>query len=553
MMSGAEIRVGGRDHPPSRPLLQRFGRWCVGLSIALCLAASTATAEPGSVEQKPPWPPADASVEALRAALDAGEVTPMQLLRRSLARIEAIDRKGLELNGLVAVDPRAKGADGADSAIAGIPVIVGDMIDVAGLPTSVGSATLRGHLPATDAPAVAALRAAGAVLLAKGNTRELGLSESRPGYSSAGGLSLNPYRRSRVSPGTAVAVAAGLAPIGIASDGGELRVGAAHTGLVAIRPTRGLISRGGMLPAPLSLDMIGPMARSVADAALVLGILSEAAADGSADRVDPKSYADAAKVAAEEVLDGQVLEGLRIGVFAGLRGGNAGVDRAFRDAVAHLERAGAETIELPLPAGLESDWSEWGRLLHQIELRDQLNAYLSSMTKGRPHNLEALLRVSRSPLIQGSASPVDPAAVAALQRALDAPGLASAEYLELLSVRLPEIRATLLEQFEANQLAAITFPTTLCPASSRLDDYDASYDCDALEPNLPTALAAASGLPEVTLPVGHTKHGLPVGLSLLGPAFTEERLIRIAAVLERAHGEPPWPSDVPGSLPPTQD
>jgi amidase len=533
--------------------LQCFGRRRIGLSIVLCLAASISTAEPDDADQDPPWPPADASVEVLRAALDTGEVTPMQLLQRSLARIEALDRHGLELNSLVAVDPRARGADGADSAIAGIPIVVGDMIDVVGLPTTVGSATLRGHRPKADAAAVAALRAEGALLFAKGNTRELGLSASRPGYSSAGGQSVNPYRRSRVSPGTAVAVAAGLAPIGIASDGGDLRVGAAHTGLVAIRPTRGLASRGGMLPAPLSLDMIGPTARSVADAALVLGILTDAASDGSAEQVDPKSYADAAKVVSEGDLDGHALDGMRIGIFASLRGGNAGVDGAFRDAVADLERAGAETIELPLPAGFESGWSEWGPLLHQIELRDQLNAYLSSTTEGRPHNLEAMLRVSRSPLILGSASPVDPAAVAMLQRALDGPGLASGEYLDLLSMRLPAIRATLLEQFEVNQLAAITFPTTLCPASSRLDDYDTSYDCDAPEPNLPTALAAASGLPEVTLPVGYTKHGLPVGLSLLGAPFTEVSLIRIAAVLEQVNGEPPWPSDVPRSLPPTDD
>jgi Asp-tRNA(Asn)/Glu-tRNA(Gln) amidotransferase A subunit family amidase len=187
-------------------------------------------------------------------------------------------------------------------------------------------------------------------------------------------------------------------------------------------------------------------------------------------------------------------------------------------------------------------------LLHEIELRDQLNTYLSRVTEGRPRDLQALLMMSRSPLIMGSGSPVDPAAVAALQRALDGPGLASAEYMDVLSLRLPAIRAELLEQFEDGELAAIVFPTTLCPASSRLDDYDTSYDCDALVPDLPVALAALSGLPEISVPVGRTKHGLPVGLSLLGAPMSEATLIRIAAVMEQINGGPPWPNDVVRSL-----
>jgi amidase len=523
-------------------------------AILLCLWVAVASAAdvPGNADQNPAWPPADATISALHAALDAGELTPMQLLQRSLARIEVLDRDGLKLNGLVAVDPRASSA-GGNSVIAGIPVIVGDMIDVAGLPTTAGSATLRGHLPAVDAPAVAALRDAGAVLLAKGNTRELGLRASRPGYSSAGGLSLNPYRRSRVSPGTAVAVAAGMAPIAIASDGGDLRVGAAQTGLVAIRPTRGLISLEGMLPAPLSLDMIGPMARTVADAALALELLTEAASNGLADEADSRSYLDAAIAATEHPSGEHPLDGARIGVFPSLRGGNADVDQAFRGAVTGLERAGAETVELRLPAGFESGWREWSALLHSTELRDQLNAYLATVTEGRPTSLQGLLRMGRSPLIQGSDSPVDPAALAALQQSLDGPGLANGAYLDLLSLRLPEVRGALLEQFEADELTAITFPTTLCPAPSRLDDYDTSYDCDALEPILPTALAAASGLPEITLPVGQTRHGLPVGLSLLGAPLTEAALIRIAIALEQITGGPPWPADVPKAVGPAGD
>lgn len=543
-----------RGMPPAGRGVCRVCRWRFGWTLALWLVPLTinATDLADGSEVASVVPPADADVATLRAALDTGELTPKRLMQRSLGRIEALDRNGLELNSLVAVDPRAalrdRNGGSPNGMLAGIPVVIGDMIDVAGLPTTAGSVTLRGHLPLADAPAIAVLRAAGALLFAKANTRELGLTQSRSGYSSAGGQTLNPYRQSRVASGAAAAVAAGLAPVGIASDGGgDLRVGAAHAGLVAIRPTRGLVSRDGMLPAPLSLDIIGPLARTLEDAAIVLGVIAQTGPKEAADPVEPDAYRRTARDGAGAEV-GDRLKGTRIGVLAGLRGGNSGVDGAFRDAIGRLQRAGAETVEIELPEGFESGWRDWRALLQITELRDQLNAYLSQVSAGRPDDLQTLLGVSRSPLIRGAASPVDTAALAALEQALEGPGLASSAYLDTLSLRLPAIRAALLEQFDANELQAMAFPTTLCPAPSRLDEYDASYDCDAPDPTLPTGLAAASGLPEVTLPIGLTKRGLPVGLSLMGLPYAETTLIRIAAVLEQVSGNPLWPDDVPRAL-----
>lgn len=521
-------------------------------------------------------PLADAGVAALRQALAQGSLSPEQLLHRSLQRVKALDSAGPRLNSLIAVEPHAApsprsltGRSDQSGGVAderwlwGIPVVVGDTIDVQGLPTTAGTATLRGHRPQLDAEAVAALREAGAVLFAKGNSRELGLLSSPPGYSSAGGQTLNPYSSGRAASGVAAAIAAGLAPIGIGSDGaGDLRSAAAQTGLVAIRPTQGAVSLVGALPAPMSMDVIGPLARSVEDAALVLALLlgnagehprglspqalqtSAAVVDGADAAADTDSEAEPAA----SPINGQ-FAGVRLGVFDALAGGHPEVDETFDQALQRLEAEGATLISLELPLGFESDWLHWRELLRETELRDQLNAYLAQAEAGRPNSLETLLRMSESPLIQGSQAPVDPSALVALGRASAGPGLASPEYLHTLSVSLPGLRQELLALLGGHRLDALVFPTALCPAPSRLDDYDISYDCDAADPDLPGGLASASGLPEITLPMGHTLRGLPLALSLLGASGSEAALIELAARFEQLRGAPPWPELLPRCLP----
>lgn len=505
-------------------------------------------------------PYADADLATLRAALADGALSPEQLLSRSLERVKALDTSGPTLNSLVSVGSRANSgavqqADAAGSErpssgaglLRGIPVVVGDTIDVEGLPTMAGSATLRGHRPRVDAAVVATLREAGALLFAKANTAELGLAPRRPGYSSAGGQTLNPYNLARIASGVGAAVAAGLAPIGVGSDGaGDLRIAAAQTGLVAIRPTRGPMSMAGWLPAPLSLDAVGPLARSVDDAAWVLALLQGTDAE-AADQRRFSSPGNGIDADADAELEKQPLTSLRLGVFEALANGNRSVDQAFDQALQWLKQDGAEVVSLELPAGFEEGWPQWRALLRETELRDQLNAYLAQVGGGRPVDLEGLLRMSESPLIRGSETPVDPPALAALRRAMDGPGLASFEYLEVLSMQLPALRSTLLALIAEQEIDALAFPTTLCPAPSRLDDYDTSYDCDAADPNLPLGLAAASGLPEITVPMGQTARGLPVGLSFLGEPESESMLIDLGARFEQLRGPSPWPESVPTS------
>jgi len=531
----------------------------------------------------------DASLAELQAALTAGALTPAQLLRHSLERIKRLDSGGPSLNSLVAVDPRATDrlselADAGGPALLrqgnghgplwGIPVVVGDTIDVRGLPTTAGSATLRGHLPETDAAAVAVLRQAGAVLFAKANTRELGLPQGRSGYSSAGGQTLNPYKLERVSAGVAAAVAARLAPVAIGSDGaGDLRSAAARAGLVAIRPSQDKLIGKGALPAPMSLDAIGPLAHSVADAALMLQVLETQLLDDEgddvgegyghgqsqrqnesqrqseiprqsesqgqcADRSPSQQRAAAAKV---RPTGERQLSEVRLGVFKALSGGSRAIDEAFAQALRQLEGDGAILVELELPAGFAEGWPAWSALLRETELRDQLNAYLATVGDGRPADLQALLRISESPLIRGSDSPVDAGVRGLLTRAAASTGLANPDYLDVLMRQLPALRSALLERFAEQRLDALVFPTTLCLAPSRLDRYDISYDCDAADPTLPTGLAAGAGLPEISLPMALTPIGLPAGLSLLGAPGSEQTLIALAARFEQLRGCLPKP------------
>ncbi len=505
----------------------------------------------------------EADIEAARAAFESGILTAEALTRAYLRRIESLDRAGPQLNSLIAVNPNAvrdasaldaeRAVSGARGPLHGIPVIVRDNLDTLDLPTTGGSATLRGHEPLRDAYVVERLRAAGAVILAKANLSELTLALGRYGYSSAGGQTRNAYnlRRTPSSAGDGTAVAAGFGMLAVGTDVvGELRGPAAVSALVGLRPTPGLTSRAGILPAALSIEVPGPLTRSVRDLALVLNGIA------SADPNDPHTVGIAVRPPDYTVaLDGATLEGARLGVVDAYRGGNKEVDGAVQAALELLRVHGAELVQIQLPdTVLDGRRQVLDRLL-ETEPRDQVGAYLLNTEQGMPHSLAELLRMSESPLIAGSATPVQPRRLRAYRRALRSPGLADLEYLEILSRRLPAARAGVAERFDSQHLDAIVLPTMLCPASSLLIDYDESYECDADDPYRPAYLASIAGLPELTVPMGWTEEGLPLGLSFVGRPFDEPHLLALGQAFEQAANArrppqiPERPPEVLESLP----
>jgi len=522
--------------------------------------ATTALPEPPEFEL------IEADLASIEAAFSAGTLTAEALSRAYLDRIDALDLGGLMLNTLISIDTAAPGrardldaeraANGREGPLFGVPIVVKDNINTGGLPTTGGSAALRGHRPFNDAEVVARLRAAGAILLGKSNLSEMQLPFGRYGYSSAGGQTRNPYnlRRAPFSCATAAAVASNLAMLGVGTDTlGALRGSAAVSGLVGIRPTQGLISRAGVIPTALSLDVPGPLARSVPDAAVMLGIMA------GVDPADPRTVDSEPHQGTDytKALDATALDAARIGLLHRLDGGNREVDAAFERAAKTLAARGAETVKVEIPPDIADALPAMLATVVETEQRDQLNAYLLNTEEGMPHSLADLLRMSESPLLAGSDQPVHPGRIMAYRNAMRSPGLANLDYLNIVSNRMPAVRAALLALMNAKGLDALAMPTLLCPASSLLDDYDESYECDVDDPDRPLQLASLTGFPEITVPMGFSKQGLPLGLSLLGRPYSESRLIGLAYAFEQAAGARRPPDLVPlnsaPSVSPTAD
>ncbi|MEY4958425.1 MAG: hypothetical protein RL409_2682, partial [Gemmatimonadota bacterium] len=227
-----------------------------------------------------------ATITELNAAFDAGTLTSEQLVKRYLARIAAYDRQGPAIHTVIALNPKAletaraldgeRKAKGKRSPLHGIPIVLKDNYDTRDLPTTAGSVLLEGYIPARDAVLVQKLRDAGAIVLAKVNLSEFASGGT---YSSLGGQTLNPHHLAfspgGSSGGTGAAVAAAFAQFGLGTDtGGSIRGPATVNGIVALKPTHGLLSRSGIIPLALSFDTGGPMARSVTDVAIALGAMT---------------------------------------------------------------------------------------------------------------------------------------------------------------------------------------------------------------------------------------------------------------------------------------
>lgn len=475
-------------------------------------------------------------IAELARRMDAGMLTAEALVSGHLARIEAFDRSGPSINAVSQLHPNAlhdavrldreRRLRGARGPLHGIPMVVKDNIDTVGLPTTAGCAALRDALPAADAPVVARLRAAGAIVLGKANMSEFAASNGRFGYSSASGLTLNPYRLSRnasgSSSGTGAAVAAGFAVFGLGTDSfGSVRGPACVHALVGIRPTHGLLDAAGVLPLAQSFDTVGPLARTVDDAALVLATLApEAGIDSTKER----------------------LAGRRLGIVMDFHGGNDEIDALFSRACVDLADAGAQTVPVALPADARHLYERVLGDIARSEWAVQLDRYLAALPSPCPRDCAALLARIDAQLADGLADgwrdgssdgagrAPNPLTIAALRHAVETrdeparPGLSAAR----------AFGAALAGLMQSNRCAALVFPTLACPASPRFDLGDPSYRCRVANPLAPMHMASAAGFPEISVPMGWTEAGVPAGLSVLGRPGDERLLLGIARDYEAA-------------------
>lgn len=499
--------------------------------------------------------PAGATIPQLRAALDSGAISDVQLVRYYLKRIERFDKGGPRINALISlngnalkqarrIDDNLKIKSGGPTLL-GIPFIVKDNFNSAGMPTSAGSAALKHSMPPMNAAAIQKLLDQGAILIGKANMSELASSYGRLGYSSAGGLTLNPYNTSRnvsgSSSGSAAALAADFAAFALGTDtSGSIRGPANVAGLVGLRPTQGLISRVGVVPLSLTFDTVGILARSPNDVAIVLDVIAGPDAMDAATLERPRS-----RVSYAEGIEHGSLQGVRLGVVVNFRGGNDEVDSAEQDVLKALNNLGAVLIPIRLPDAFEHLWNSVMGPVGQAELRPQLERYLRTLPAGQPKTLaELITRATRG--TRESSSPINPALLKALREA-QASGLTdSPNYLHILTQIIPSLRHELQALMASQNLRTLVFSTMSCPASPRYDIPDPDYVCRSDDCYKASYIAATVGFPEVTVPVARIANNLPVGYSLLGVPDSEAQLLSLANALQQAlrlaHGLLPGPS-----------
>ena len=486
----------------------------------------------------------EATIADINQAFDRGDLTSEQLVPMYLNRIQAYEDRGPKINAMLSINPhaiaRARELDrerrekGARSPLHGMPIILKDNYDTADLPTTGGSVLLEGSLPPDDAFTVQRLQEAGAIILGKANLSEFAESYGWLGYSSLGGLTLNPYQLTRnpsgSSGGSGAAIAANFAVLATGTDtSGSIRAPAAVNGIVGIKPTQGLVSRDGIIPLTLSFDSAGPMARTVTDAAIALGIMAG---------VDPNDYGTLESEGKAyqdytQFLDKNALKGARIGVAIDFRGGNPEVDALTEAAIAKLRELGATVEVVDFSAKLENLWPLMEKVT-AAEFEPQIENYLQTLQPPFPDSLEEMLSLSLSNQLANSDRALNPGRVRGFEESLKHRGLADIEYLYIIHFEFPQVRQEILSAMNAKNLDAIIFPTMTCPASPIYTIDDPTYKCAVDDPYTPGYLGNVSGFPGISVPMGFTKQGLPVGLTFFGRPYSEPNLLGFAYAYEQA-------------------
>ena len=487
-----------------------------------------------------------ATIADLNAAFDAGTLSAEKLVQLCLARITAFDRSGPALHAVITINPKAletaraldaeRKTKGRRSFLHGIPVVLKDNYDTFDLPTTGGSLLLEGSIPAKDAFVVTKLRDAGAIILAKVNMSEFA---SGSAYSSLGGQTRNPHDLARTpsgsSGGTGVSVAAGYAPLGLGTDtGGSIRGPATSNGIVGLKPTHGLLSRSGIIPLALSFDTGGPMARSVADVAVALGIMAGVdPGDEATKKSDGRFETDYTKA-----LRADALKGARIGVARDFLGADADVDWVVDASLDAMRRAGATIVDVRYPKWLLDAKGELYTAIRYPEFRAEIAEYLAHTGPKYPKSLDEMIeRSSQLTATRPDGGGPNPSRWTLFKREAASGTLEDYQYKAVHDYGLPMVRAIVDGIFEAQKLDAIVYPT-----ASRRPGLIAAPPAPGTGPAAilagmglsATDLANLTGFPDLIVPAGFTGDALPVGLSFMGRAFSEPRLLGLGYSFEQA-------------------
>lgn len=494
----------------------------------------------------------EATIDSINDAFDSSQLTSKELVQLYLDRIEAYDDNGPSLNSILSLNPRAlriaarldreRRLEGPRSPLHGIPILLKDNFDTFDLPTTGGSAALAGSIPPNDAFVVDKFRDAGAIILGKTTMDEFAISGS--GYSSLSGQTLNPYQLNRQSGGssggTGAAIAANFATVGTGSDtGGSLRTPASFQGLVTVRPTRGLVSLDGIIPFTLSRDMIGPMARTVTDASITLGVMAGLDPNNPstttlipAPTIQPdKFYTDYT-----QFLDSDDLDGARIGVVQNYLGIENGVDpevtQLTEAALETMRDLGATTVDISFDDDFLTTMATTYGLATLAEQKPYLEDYLATLGPEYPKTIEEVIAALESPEVANSETP---SIIVDVLRSSAEGSLDDPSYIDVAENLTPLVRNTLLSTLNDNNLDAFVFPTVRTVARPALDIEDPTFvDPEGAPPARPVEFASSTGLPDITVPAGFNSDGLPVTISLTGRPYSESTLLGLAYSYEQA-------------------
>ncbi len=492
---------------------------------------------------------AEVDIADLQARMQAGELDSRTLTRAYLERIQAIDRAGPQLNAVIEINPDAmKEAALRDvertnnqvrGPLHGIPILLKDNIDAVPMANSAGSLALADFHPQRDAFLVKRLREAGAVILGKTNLSEWAnfrSTRSVSGWSGRGGQTRNPYALDHnpcgSSSGSAVATSANLAAASIGTEtDGSIICPASVNGIVGLKPTVGLVSRDGIIPISHSQDTAGPMTRSVADAAILLNAL----AGRDSNDVATQNAAWNSALDYHSRLNAEGLKGARIGVLRSKFSIHPDAAAAMEAAIQVMRDAGATVVDAEIPPDGKWDDAEMEVLLHEFKFG--LEKYLSSHGASL-QTLSQLIGYNQ----QYAASEMPYFQQELFEQANAKGGLAEPTYIRARSdarrLAGPEgIDAAL----KAQRLDALIAPAT---GPAWLTDYKAGDKF----PGAGYGAAAVAGYPSLTIPMGRSAEGLPLGIVFIGTAWSEPRLIELGYAYEqltRARKPPEYSPGLP--------
>lgn len=476
------------------------------------------------------------TVDELLQKIQSGELTAEAICKKYLGRIEQVDpllKAVIELNPDALEIARNLDEERKNGKIRGplhgIPVMIKDNIDTGDkMQTTAGSLALAGHIAEKDAFIVKKLREAGAVLLGKTNLSEWAnfrSTSSSSGWSGRGGQVRNPYCLDRSpcgsSSGSGAAVAANMCTIGIGTEtDGSIVCPSGVNGVVGIKPTLGLWGRSGIIPIAHSQDTAGPMARTVKDAAILLGALA------AFDPNDPKTHIEKGEIFTDYTpfLDSDGLNGMRIGIATQMTGFHKDVNELFKQAVDVMKSKGAEIIdEVTFEHRHKWGAAEWEVLLY--EFKADLNKYLENHPNAPANNLEELIEFNK----RNAEKEMPWFGQEIFEAAQEKGDLTSEEYLKALEdAKRFSGEEGIVVVMEQHRLDAIIAPTN-GPAWN-IDWVNGDHFSGSS-----SAPAAISGYPNITVPMGFV-HGLPAGISIFGRAWSEPVLLKIAYAFEQATG-----------------